>query len=413
MSCSQQEKKQANIALVVAAYNRPAALQRLLQSVAMADYKGYGSIELIISIDFSGSNTCRQVAESFDWKYGKKSVLQHKKRLGLKDHILFCGDQVQRFDGAIVLEDDLFVARYFYHYSQQAYFFYKDDEKIAGIALYNNTFNEVALCPFQPIHDGWDTYFMQVPCSWGQLWTAKQWTNFRTYSNVEKEEIFNQLPKNVQKWPTSSSWKKLFYAYLLDSRKYFVYPRISLTTNFGEPGEHLVQSQSAFQSPLLLSEKKFLFHNLANSTSIYDGYYELEEHTLKNILKDYDSVTVDLNGTKPLHTVRTKYLLSSKKCNAVQKKYAVSCYPYEINILLGINETGYSSAFFSLGEAKDFCDEKQFDRLLIDVNRTFLGTTFIIQSFRNACQRSKEFRIGTALLRPFRILRKIIGQRDL
>lgn len=54
-------------AIVVATYNRPYALQRLLNSIAKADYKGYKNIPLVISVDGGGNpqlmelGTCTRV----------------------------------------------------------------------------------------------------------------------------------------------------------------------------------------------------------------------------------------------------------------------------------------------------------------------------------------------------------------
>ena len=115
---------QADIAIVVVAYNRPHALNRLLSSIKQADYSGYSNIQLIISIDFSGNDDCFVLADSFEWEWGKKEIVRHPENLGLKKHILLCGDISEQHDGVIILEDDLFVSPAFYDYAQQAYLFY-------------------------------------------------------------------------------------------------------------------------------------------------------------------------------------------------------------------------------------------------------------------------------------------------
>ncbi|HTH31890.1 MAG TPA: glycosyltransferase family A protein [Lacibacter sp.] len=401
---------EADIAIVIAAYNRPASLLRLLGSVAAANYQGYGNISLYLSIDHSGSDDCKYIAEAFEWKYGTKKVLQHSQNLGLKKHILSCGDLSQQHEGVIVLEDDLFVSPGFYDYAQQAYAFYKADDQVAGIALYHNSFNEVAYCPFEPLHDGFDNYFMQVPCSWGQLWTGKQWRGFVHYMNGAKDEEMRTLPGNVQQWPGKSSWKKYFYSYLHQSGKYFVYPRIGLSTNFGDAGQHLQQSQAVFQTPLLLSTKIFQFSTLSDSLSLYDGFFELSGDVYKRFVGSNEAVSFDLNGTKPLHSVTTKYLISSKQCKRPQQKFAVACYPYENNILLSIMRNGNSEAYFSFGETSDFSEQPQFSRLPIDVNRIFLNDTFVKQAVRTEYEKSKPFRLGNTLLAPLQFVKKILNR---
>ena len=259
----------------------------------------------------------------------------------------------------IVLEDDLFVSAEFYQYAQQAYAFYKHEEKVAGIALYHNTFNEVAYCPFEPVHDGTDVYFMQVPCSWGQLWTKEQWQLFRSYQQKETTTDDSLLPPTVQQWPDASSWKKIFYRYLAKTNRYFVYPRIGLSTNFGDPGQHLTNAQSNFQTPVLLGRKEIHFSSFNAALSIYDGYYEPSGVVYNRRFQKNISVTFDLNGTKSLKNISTEYLLSCKQCKHPEQQFGVACYPYENNVFLSLTaETGESC--FSLGKTSMFTDENSF-----------------------------------------------------
>lgn len=403
---------QFDIAIVIAAYNRPDSLKRLLDSVAKADYNGYTAIRLIISIDHSDNSDCKKIADAFTWNHGEKKVVHHPQNLGLKQHILSCGDYSQYHDAVIVLEDDLYVSCAFYDYAQQAYSFYKNDERIAGIALYHNTFNEVACCPFEPLHDGYDGYFMQVPCSWGQLWNRRQWDGFISYFSNKGDKDFDSLPASVQRWPTNSSWKKIFYSYLTETDKYFVYPRIGLSTNFGDAGQHLTSNQTAFQTSLLLAKKEFHFSSLDESLSIYDGFFELEGKVYNKFADKQMQVSFDLNGTKPLAAIRSKYLLSSKKCVKPIQRFSIDCYPYENNIMLGIAEEKEDAVFFSLGKTSDFSEKALFNRLSFDLKRVFLTDAFVRNSVRVEVEQSKEFRLGSMLFKPMRVtmnfLKKII-----
>lgn len=400
---------QADIAIVIAAYNRPASLQRLLGSVANANYKGYANIQLIISIDHSGQNECKVIADEFEWKNGSKTVIAHAQNLGLKKHILSCGDYTAQYDAVIVLEDDLFVSPVFYDYAQQAYAFYKSDEQVAGIALYHNTFNEVAYCPFEPLHDGFDNYFMQVPCSWGQLWTSEQWIGFNHYLQAETNAItVDLLPASVLAWPDTSSWKKIFYSYLLQTGKYIVYPRVGLSTNFGDAGQHLTTQQNNFQTTLLLSDKIFRFSTLDESLSVYDGFFELDGRIYNQLFATNLSVSFDLNGSKPLSSIKTTYLISSKQCEDASKRFAVSFYPYENNILLNLEAEKNSSNYFSFSKTSTFTNQQQFHRLPADLKRVFLNDVFLRNAVRTELEQTKEFRIGTKLLQPLRFLKKLL-----
>jgi hypothetical protein len=401
---------QADIAIIVVAYNRPESLRRLLRSIELSDYGQFHDITLIISIDKSGNDDCGSIAKGFQWKYGEKEVIIHDIKLGLKKHIFSCGDMTADFDAVIVLEDDVLVSPIFYHYAQQAYQFYHNDVNIAGIALYRPSFNDVAYCPFDPIDDGFDSYFMKVPCSWGQLWTSKQWIRFLDYMNLESAKgHFNLLPKTVKLWPDESSWKKIFYSYLSAHDLYIVYPRIGLTTNFGDVGQHMAEELTVYQTPLLLSIKNFNFQSLEGSISVYDGFYELEGSVYRKWFDLDISVTFDLNGTKSLDTINTEYLISCRKCTRAIKQIAASCYPNECNVLLDIPYSGRSSSFFSFSKTSAFKNEHQFIRLNQDVKRIFMNEIFIRNAALTELRQSAEYRIGHTIMRPIQFIKKLIG----
>ena len=61
-------------AIVVNAYNRPAALARLLNSLQQAVYPVGAQVPLIISIDRGGDPQVRVLAENFAWPHGPKTV---------------------------------------------------------------------------------------------------------------------------------------------------------------------------------------------------------------------------------------------------------------------------------------------------------------------------------------------------
>ena len=251
-----------NPAIVVCAYNRPEPLYRLLHSIANSNFE-QENVTLIISIDKSNNQDVYALAESFDWKYGEKKIIKHGNHLGLKEHILTCGDLTTVFGSVILLEDDLLVSPYFYEYAKQALGFYNEEDSLAGISLYNYQVAESCFYPFKAIDDGSDVYFMQVASSWGQAWTKEQWTAFRNWFKQNPElPINNTIPDYIKRWG-KNSWKKHFIHYLVDTNKYFVFPRLSLTTNCEEEGTNS-STKNTFQVPLQLSECKYLFQSLKN-----------------------------------------------------------------------------------------------------------------------------------------------------
>ena len=126
----------AKIGIVAIGYNRIDSLKRLLESLNRAYYPT-SDIELIISIDNSGKDDVVNFSKSFEWKYGKKTVVTYPERQGLRKHILHCGDFVESFDAIVVLEDDLVVSPSFYTYAQSVCDKYIDNQDLAGFSLYN------------------------------------------------------------------------------------------------------------------------------------------------------------------------------------------------------------------------------------------------------------------------------------
>ncbi|MGK7895195.1 MAG: glycosyltransferase, partial [Xenococcus sp. (in: cyanobacteria)] len=140
-----------NPVIIIAAYNRANSLQRLLNSLVRADYTGHDSITLIISIDYSNNSEVILIAENFVWEFGNKEIIKHSTNLGLKQHIIFCGDLTERYQSVIILEDDLIVSPAFYDYTCQALSYYQDQADISGISLYSYFYNEYAQVRFMPL----------------------------------------------------------------------------------------------------------------------------------------------------------------------------------------------------------------------------------------------------------------------
>lgn len=346
-------------AIVVVAYNRPAALARILKTIAQAEYGHYQDIPLVISIDKSDRTDVSTVAHEFNWTYGSKRVIERPKNLGLRNHVIACGDLTYEYGALILLEDDLLVSPEYYKYTVKALLFYASQPKISGISLYSYDFNEYAESRFSPIEDGFDNYFIQTASSWGQAWTAEQWQGFRTW--YEDHSAFDgqcdRLPQKLLEWP-ERSWKKFFIKYMILNDKYFVYPRISLSTNSGVNGANHTGSLN-YQVSLQLGSKDYAFSQIENALAIYDSHYELDACSLKQLnseLRDID-FECDLYGTKSVDNVKATHLISIKDCDRPVASYELSLVPQELNIAFGL-----SGSFFTLGKVGDFTsvnDRKQ------------------------------------------------------
>ncbi|MBN2481863.1 MAG: glycosyltransferase, partial [Bacteroidales bacterium] len=258
--------------IVVVAFNRPESVERLLFSLKNA--QKISNARLIISIDNNAPENYRvkDIADAFHWPFGEKEVIYQKERLGLRQHVLQCGDYAMQYGSVIILEDDLFVSPYFYDYTLQALDYYDRDPHIGGISLYNQTSEDVNDIPFNPINDNSDVYFVKFPSSWGQAWTKKQWEAFRIW--YEKNQDISRVPihDNIINW-SAASWKKYFTAYMETTGKYFVFPRVSFTTNFNDPGTHKRKKMNFDgQTQLRLTDVDYRFKILSESYCIYDSY---------------------------------------------------------------------------------------------------------------------------------------------
>lgn len=325
-------------AIVVIAYNREKSLQRLLNSIALARFPA-DEIPLHISIDASENKSVYQVAANFEWKFGNKIIDLKPERLGLLKHVLLCGELTQQYGSIIVLEDDVLVAPGFYPFAQKANSFYAEDEKVAGVSLFTYPVEENNFYPFQPLQDDSDVHFIQVASSWGQSWTKEQWSKFKTWLNENPQGKEQILPHYIQKWG-SNSWKKVFVSYLIETNRYFVFPNISLSTNFEEAGTHASQT-GFFQVPLNGSLAEPRLKKWQDSNSIYDVYFELIPQALKRLMPDFENldVEVDLYGTKPVEKMEAEYVLTIRKGVHPERRYGATMRPLIQNLLFSIEGT--------------------------------------------------------------------------
>lgn len=104
------------IAICAIGYNRVDSLSRLLSSLNAAVYDE--NVTLIISLDRSKTLDIKTYSDEFEWKHGEKKVILQECNLGLRKHVLRCGQYMNDygFDALVVLEDDITVSPYFYSY---------------------------------------------------------------------------------------------------------------------------------------------------------------------------------------------------------------------------------------------------------------------------------------------------------
>ena len=337
----------SKIGIVTIGYNRKKSLERLINSIVDANINQ--SVDLIMSIDKSNTNEVVEYANSVSWKYGKKIVKAYDENLGLRKHVINCGNYVNEYnyEAVVVLEDDIIVAPDFLNYANQAVEKYKNDDNIAGISLYTHTWNMNAKRPFVPLKKDEDAYFLQYAQSWGQIWLKKQWNEFYEWYNNKEYEIVNKsnIPKNVLEW-NEKSWLKYHIEYCIEKNKYFVYPYFSLTTNFSDAGTHVEKNSTRMQVPMDMSiDKKYVFPNFNDKAIKYDAFFENID--LCNVLEiPSKDLEIDLYGAKEINN-KKRYLLSNKQLNyKIIKSFGLQLKPQELNIYL--NTTGNDIFLYDL-----------------------------------------------------------------
>lgn len=381
-----------SIAIVVIAYNRAQALLRLLDSLTNAYYPEGLDIPLIISVDKSDSPDVENVARDYIWDHGDKYVRLHEVNLGLRQHVLECGDIAAGYDGAILLEDDLFVSPAFFMYTLAALQRTRMVQRIGGISLYNHRLNVHAREPFEAIDDGYDNYYMQLASSWGQAFSAEQWVEFRTWYEEHKNDDIaaDNVPVNVSSW-SERSWLKYFIKYLIDTDRYFLYPRVSFATNFGDDGEHMGKGSSGIsdlQVPLAgirsYGQIDMHFSDIDESMAVYDSYFEnlCLEHRLPEVVRG--QVSIDIYGTRQSAGYK-RYVLSSRPLPyRMLESYGRRLRPVDANVLFKVE--GRDLFLYDTTKAGKAPSVNVPERYLYDFRAINAKEMFSILAFRLKCR---------------------------
>jgi len=333
-------------AIVINAYNRPDALKRLLASVQKANYPAGENIRLHISID-RGDNGCssevQEIAENLIWPYGDKRIECQEHHLGLVPHFYHCGDLSQEYGAIILLEDDLVVSPVYYAFVAKTIDFYESDPRIAGLSLYTLWFNGYTQQPFTPLSDDADVFFLQVPYTQGQAFSSAQWQRFTSWRSAENRQVrrgdyIHEMFLQFQ----PDEWFPIRTKYLIDTNRFYVFPRESLATGFGDPGTHFSRPSYFFQVPIQRFKMDYCLKKFDESIAVYDSFFEILPDRLNRLTDQFSgySYEVDLYGTKSRTNLRydenSEYVLTSRRCISPLATFGKFMWPMEANIIEGI-----------------------------------------------------------------------------
>lgn len=329
-----------SFAIVIVGYKRLDGIKRLVQSLDAVDYDGRNDITLIFSIDNSGDTVVEEYARNYEWRHGEKIVRTFSERQGLRNHILQCGEYTKQYDIVSVLEDDIFVSNSFYHYAYQAATFYEHDDRIAGISLYAFQKNWLDwMLRFEPQQTGYDAYFLKIAQSWGQVWLREKWEHFMEWYQENLDFSYtDQIPEYLMTWP-KSSWLKYHTRYCIETDRFFVYPYVSISTNFSDAGEHADMTINDHQVELMFDKRQYSFSHLSENAVVYDEYCN-RCNLAPYLHVASEELTVDFFGTKRKNLYKRYVLTTQNLKYKVVSSFSLSLRPIEMSVILGMGGTG-------------------------------------------------------------------------
>lgn len=342
-------------AIVIPAYNRPATLSRLLSALLRAAYPD-SDITLVISIDSGEAGHHPDVcltADRFIWPYGNKRLIFQDERLGLVKHFHACSGLSKEYSAIILLEDDHYVSPPYYLFASQALEAYKETDRIAGVSLYSLWFNGYTHQPFAPLLDESDVFFLQIPFTVGQAFTGQQWERYENWlaggnRQVAQQDVIHPMFAAFD----PEDWFPMRTKYLAANDLFYVYPRQSFSTSFGDIGTHFTRRSAFLQAPLQRFQDEYRLKPYEVSSAVYDSFFEILPSRLSRMAEELVGIAydVDLYATKSRLHLRAPYTLTTRGCRLPLMQFGKELWPLEANVIDGVRGKG-----ISLCRVEDLC----------------------------------------------------------
>ena len=255
--------------IIVFAFARPLHLSKLWTSLIKSDYR-VGPLNLMARVDVKliidkpdenssyskNHDSVVALAKTLQWPYGTFEIERRSRHYGIRDNVIWSwspGEDNQH-DRVIFLEDDIVVSPFFFQWLLAADAYGKDMHDWAGVSLYKATWNEVLWSPFEER----GPLMLQLPCSWGAMYTRSFWENFQEWWKKDKTEPKSlHLPRSLTNSWGSESWKQVALRFLVERNYYLLYPSASFSTTLAPPGFHTGNSKALrrlFHVPIVTSE---------------------------------------------------------------------------------------------------------------------------------------------------------------
>lgn len=333
-------------AIAVAAHARPESLGRLLAALERAQISAdlASPVDLVISVDGGAPRTAEvvEIARQFRWPHGTCEVVEHD-RIGLIGNFHYCGDLTQRFGSVVLLEDDLLVGPHFHHWISAALPFASEYSEIAGVCLSAPWFDGYRHLPFEPVLDGSDAFYAQVPWFHGMAWTESMWKNYRAGVDASSATAIHKSFDEL----ADDEWFPDYVRYLVASDLTFMFPRAAHATNSGDAGTHFAESSDFFQVPLSLGAPEY-FNLRAPEASFarYDDHLELDRRIVAELVPDVEeaNLVVDLLGVRDLRTHDREWVLTTRPVRAAARQWGANLHPLPMNLVYDTPGTSISLA---------------------------------------------------------------------
>jgi len=232
--------------ILILAYNRPAHLKRLLESLAKNEEAKTSSISVSIDgpknqSDRENIRQCNEVAH-FSYGFKKIEVVNHDRNRGLSDSVIDAvSTSFVNCERLIVLEDDLVVSKSFLNFMNSSLEKYQSYDRVASIQGYQY--------PGIRLSDG--PVFLRGADCWGWATWRDRWRDTVFDSNLlingfdspqlRKEFDFEGNKPNFEMLLNQSkglvnSWAIRWHASQFLRNRLSLFPETSLVQNLGADG---------------------------------------------------------------------------------------------------------------------------------------------------------------------------------
>ena len=233
--------------IIVFTYNRPQHTRQMLKALERADLADQSDV-FIYSDGAKNANAIDAVNKvraiiAEPWHFKNITITERTCNMGLAQNVIDgVSEVIAKYGKAIVLEDDLEIAKIGLNYFNDALDAYEEEEKVMEISGY--------MYPIKDAHKLPESFFFRVANSWGWATWARAWKlynpNIDTLTaDFDKDKIkrfsidySENFWKQVQAFKAGkiNSWAIRWYLTLFNNNGLALYPRQSMIQNIGTDG---------------------------------------------------------------------------------------------------------------------------------------------------------------------------------